>query len=71
MTEQAIKTLKNEAFLAGDLRMAMICDLAIDGEYGDCEPGTEMDELRVQGVTQEQAMEIIEETVNEAATSGR
>ena len=66
-TEAQIQTLKNEAILHGDLRMAMLCDLARDGDYGDCEPGTEMDELRIQGVTQDDALDLIEEAIASAS----
>jgi hypothetical protein len=62
-----ITTLRHEALAAGDLRMAMVCELAIEGEYGDAEPGTEMDDLRQEGMTRQEALALCAEALADAA----
>lgn len=70
MNESTIRKLHAESLEAGDVRMAMICELALDGEYGWAEPGTEMDTLRREGWTVQQAHDEIERVLNEARAQG-
>lgn len=51
ITDRQICTLKSEAAEAGDLRMAMICDLAVAGPQSleGAEPGTEAADLLDEG----------------------
>lgn len=57
ITDDQIAALRTEAAQHGDLRMAMICDLAIGGTDAleGAEPGTEADMLLSEGRTQEWA----------------
>lgn len=57
VTNAQIKALKNEAGEHGDLRMAMICDLAVGGTEAldGADPGTDADDLLREGRTQEWA----------------
>lgn len=58
ITSAQIKALKVEAGQHGDLRMAMICDLALHGPESleGAEPGTEAHLLLSEGRTQEWAI---------------
>lgn len=59
ISDAQIRALKTEAGQHGDLRMAMICDLALGGPVAleGAEPGTEADLLRSEGRTQKWARE--------------
>lgn len=64
-----IRKLSTEAAEAGDLRQAMICDLALGGvsALAGAEPGTDAHDLLVEGMTQEQALAECERVIAEAA----
>lgn len=57
VTNAQIKALKNDAGEHGDLRMAMICDLALHGTetLEGAEPGADAADLLSEGRTQEWA----------------
>jgi hypothetical protein len=65
ITTSQIKALRVEAEGAGDLRMAMICVLAIGGvgALEGADPGTEADMLIAEGRTQEWALAKCGETL--------
>lgn len=42
VTDRQIRALKREAGEAGDLRMVMICDVALGDDGAGAEPGTDM-----------------------------
>lgn len=69
ITTRQIRSLSIEAHEHGDLRMAMICDLAIGGvsAIAGAEPGTDAHDLLVEGMTQEQALAECECVIAEAA----
>lgn len=62
ITDNQIRALRSEALDAGDLRQAMICDLALGGpralrqsDGSAPDPGTEAAELLEEGMTQDEA----------------
>lgn len=68
MTTDDIRALRTEAAQAGDLRMVVICDLAIHGPstLDGAEPGTEAALLRDEGHTQTWARETCADAIANA-----
>jgi len=68
-TTAQIRTLSTEAAAAGDLRMAMIADLAVGGTdaLAGAEPGTDAYDLLAEGMTQAQALALCDEAISDAA----